>query len=98
MVPRGLNRGSIPIQSASIPIKALFDPYSKWVHFGTTFGALLARSSHFQGVEIRPFERENEGFGVFRVPHFWETPPPEMGPKRGQIRVLRSLLKCFIPY
>ena len=55
----------------------------KMDHFETTFGPLLARSIHFQGVESGPLRRENEGFGVFGVVHFSETPSSGNGSKKG---------------
>ena len=54
-------------------------------HFGTTFGALLAQPLQIRPLHFGPLERQNEGFGVFGVTHFWETPPPDMGPKKGPI-------------
>ena len=53
----------------------------------------MANSSIFGGSILGSKQRENEGFGVFGVPHFWETPSSGNGSKMGPIPGLRSLLK-----
>ena len=84
-----------------------FKYFGGGVHFWTTFGppldhfwTTLENSGSKDGVQIRPKQRQNEGFGVFRTSewiHFgsrlriWSGPEMvQNGSKMGHFGVLRS--------